>query len=157
MQQQQNLKTVSKLPDLKVAILHTEYYSEHVKSLVSKCVDTFNEFTCHDIDIYCAPGCIELPLYARRLAHLKKRYEVIICFGIIIKGDSYHFDVVLNSVVSGLNQVMLEEDLPLINMIIPADNLDIVKARSANDNLNKGIEAATTALKVAAWRRTYRP
>jgi 6,7-dimethyl-8-ribityllumazine synthase len=145
------------IPRARIAILHAEYYRDAIERMVEACVDVLGPTGCYKPDIFSVPGCVELPLAARRIARLGKGYEAIICFGVIIKGDSYHFDIVVDTATRGLAQVMFEEDLPIIVEIIPADSMSIVEARTGRDSKNKGIEAAVTASKVIAWRREHQP
>jgi 6,7-dimethyl-8-ribityllumazine synthase len=148
---------VKNIPSARVAILHAEYYRDAIDRMVEACVEVLGPTGCEKPDIFSVPGCVELPLAARRIARLKKGYEAIICFGVIIKGDSYHFDIVVDTATRGLVQVMLEEDIPIIVEIIPADTMAIVEARTGRDSKNKGIEAAVTASKIIAWRREHQP
>lgn len=148
---------VVSIPRGRVAILHAEYYREPIARMVEACTAVLAESGCEPPDVYSVPGCVELPLAARRIARLGKGYEAIICFGVIIKGDSYHFDIVMDTATRGLAQVMMEEDIPVIIEIIPADNFAIIEARTGRDGNNKGIEAAVTATKVISWRRKHTP
>jgi 6,7-dimethyl-8-ribityllumazine synthase len=79
--------------------------------------------------------------------------EAIIVFGIIVKGDTYHFDMVKNLCMSGLERVMFECDIPIINEIIPVDSLEYIKARAGDNDKNKGIEAGKAAVEIIDWRR----
>jgi 6,7-dimethyl-8-ribityllumazine synthase len=157
MQVSQDPHQVVSVPRARVAILHAEYYREPIARMVEACTAVLGESACEPPDVYSVPGCVELPLAARRIARLGKGYEVIICFGVIIKGDSYHFDIVMDTATRGLAQVMMEEDIPIIVEILPADNLAIIEARTARDRNNKGIEAAVSATKIIAWRREHVP
>lgn len=146
------------IPRARVAILHAEYYLDAIERMTEACVEVLASTGGEAPDIFSLPGCVELPLAARRIARLGKGYEAIIVFGVVIKGDSYHFDIVVDTATRGLAQVSLEEDIPIIIEIIPADSLAIIEARTGrNSENNKGIEAAVTASKVIAWRREHQP
>jgi 6,7-dimethyl-8-ribityllumazine synthase len=54
---------------------------------------------------------------------------------------------------SGIERVMFENDIPIINEIIPVDSLDYIKARSGDNDKNKGIEAGLAAVEIMRWRR----
>lgn len=157
MQVSYDARGVVHIPRGRVAILHAEYYREPIARMVEACTAVLAESGCEPPQVFSVPGCVELPLAARRIARLGKGFEAIICFGIIIKGDSYHFDIVMDTATRGLAQVMMEEDTPVIMEIIPADTMAIIEARTGRDRNNKGIEAAVSATKVIAWRREHTP
>jgi 6,7-dimethyl-8-ribityllumazine synthase len=150
-----NPSSVVQIPKARIAIVHGEYYQEQIDRMIEACREVLATSGCEEPDVYAVPGCVELPLATRRVAQLGKGYEAIICFGIIIKGDSYHFDIVLDIATRGLAQVMMEEDIPVIIQILPADSMAIIDARTGADELNKGIEAAIAAAKIIAWRREH--
>ena len=81
--------------------------------------------------------------------------EALIVFGVIVKGDTYHFDIVKDLCMSGLERVTFECDIPVINEILPVNKIEDALARSADDSKNKGIEAALAALEVIDWRRRH--
>lgn len=150
-----NPSSVVPIPKARIAIVHGEYYQDQIDRMVGMCREVLATSGCEEPDVYAVPGCVELPLAARRVARLGKGYEAIICFGIIIKGDSYHFDIVMDIATRGLAQVMMEEDVPVIMQILPADSMAIIDARTGTDENNKGIEAAIAAAKIIAWRRDH--
>ena len=70
------------IPRARIAILHAEYYLDAIERMVEACVDVLGPTGCEKPDIFSVPGCVELPLAARRIARLGKGYEAIICFGV---------------------------------------------------------------------------
>jgi 6,7-dimethyl-8-ribityllumazine synthase len=155
MQIKTDTSTIETIKKARVAIVHSEYYRDHITRMVEPCQRILAGAGCEKIDCYSVPGCVELPLAARRVARLGIDYEAIVCFGIIIKGDTYHFDIVMKMTTEGLFQVMMEEDIPIIVEILPADDIKIIDERTAPNDRNKGIEAGVTASKVIAWRRRH--
>ena len=118
-----------------------------------KCLEVLRSAGCEEPEVHTLPGCLELPLAARRLARRSPDLEAIIAFGVILKGDTYHFDMVKDLCMRGLERVMFECDIPIINEVLPVTSLDDAAARSANNEFNKGIEAAIAAAEVIHWRR----
>jgi 6,7-dimethyl-8-ribityllumazine synthase len=57
--------------------------------------------------------------------------------------------------MSGIERVMFERDVPIINEILPVDRLEYAEARCADDDKNKGIEAALAAIEIIEWRRRH--
>ena len=82
-----------------------------------------------------------------------QKIDAVICFGVIVKGDTMHFELISEESMRGLGAVMHEFRRPIIVEILPVYNIDQAKKRSADDEFNKGIEAAVAALEMVFWRR----
>lgn len=139
----------------RVAVLMSKWHREHSERMSTRCCALLREAGCLEPDVHVLPGCIELPLAALRIANSVPRPEAIIVFGVILKGDTYHFDMVMQLFMSGIQQVMFQVDIPIINEVLPVDSLDDVVARSGDDEKNKGIEAALAAVEIIDWRRKH--
>jgi 6,7-dimethyl-8-ribityllumazine synthase len=140
-------------PNAKIAIIMSKWYRELSESMVRRCTPILEQAGCAPVDVHVVPGCLEIPLAARRLHQSKPDIEALIVFGIIVKGDTYHFDMVKNLTMSGIERVLFERDVPIINEILPVDKLEHAQARCADDDRNKGIEAALAAIEIIDWRR----
>lgn len=147
--------SVLQVPGAKVAIIASKWYREISESMIARCEPLLREGGCHQPDVHIVPGCLEIPLAARRLMQCDPSLEAIIVFGVIVKGDTYHFDIVKDLCMSGLERVMFECDVPVINEILPVNSIEDARARSGEDDKNKGIEAALAALEIIHWRRRY--
>ena len=101
-----------------------------------------------DIDVAWTPGCLEIPLVAKKLAQLGK-YNAIICLGAVIRGGTSHFEYVAAEVNRGIARVSLDEGLPVIQGIITADNLEQAIERAGAKEGNRGFEAASSAIEMA--------
>jgi 6,7-dimethyl-8-ribityllumazine synthase len=143
---------IPKITEARIAILQSKWYREHTDKLVKKCVETLTPSECSEPDIHLLPGALELPLAARRLAR-QRGYEAIICFGAIMKGDTYHFEMIVDECIRGLGQVMLEEDIPILVEVLPVTSIEQLVTRCADDEFNKGIEAALATAEIIHWRR----
>ncbi len=93
------------------------------------------------------PGSLEIPIAAQALARTKK-YDCLVVFGVVLKGETYHFELVANESVRGCVQVALQYAIPIISEILSVYTIEQAKARTENDEYNKGIEAANAALHV---------
>jgi 6,7-dimethyl-8-ribityllumazine synthase len=102
-----------------------------------------------DVDTVWAPGALEIPQIARRLAAIG-RYDAIVALGAVIKGDTYHFEVVCDQSAAGLMQLSLTTDVVITNGILTVYEPEQAAARSADDDANKGAEAALAALETLA-------
>ena len=79
--------------------------------------------------------------------------DAVVCLGVVLKGDTMHFEMIIDEVVRGLGEVSRQGRVPIINEILPVTDLAQAKSRAADDGLNKGIEAAVAAIEIIAWRR----
>jgi 6,7-dimethyl-8-ribityllumazine synthase len=137
----------------KTAIIISKWYREYTEAMVAKCLEVLKAARCAEPTVHVVPGSLEIPLAAKRLAENDPQLESIIVFGVILKGDTYHFDMVKDLSNSGIERVMFECDIPIINEIIPVDTLDYIKARCGDNDKNKGIEAGLAAVEIMQWRR----
>jgi 6,7-dimethyl-8-ribityllumazine synthase len=144
---------VPRVDGARTAIIISKWYREFTDSMVEKCLDILRMAGCAMPKVHVVPGSLEIPLAAKRLVENDPTLESLIVFGVILKGDTYHFEMVKDLANSGLERVMFELDIPIINEIIPVDTLEYIRARSADDDKNKGIEAGLAAAEIMAWRR----
>lgn len=147
-------KPIPRIEGARIAILQTKWYSEFIDNMVLKCKDLLIEAGAHPPEIHRIPGAVELPLAAQTLARRLNRPDVIICFGGILKGDTFHFEMISTECMRGLGEVMLRENIPVIVEVIPVLTLDDLRARSKDDEKNKGIEAAYATAEILSWRRS---
>lgn len=137
----------------RTAIIISKWYREFTEQMVKKCLGVLQQAGCTQPQVHVVPGSLEIPLAAKRLVENDPSLESIIVFGVILKGDTYHFEMVKDLANSGIERVMFEHDIPIINEIIPVDTLEYIKARCADDDKNKGLEAGLAAVEIMAWRR----
>jgi 6,7-dimethyl-8-ribityllumazine synthase len=151
-----DISNLPQIPGSEVAILQAEWYSEYSDTMVKHCSEILTAAGVSTIHHQLLPGTHELPLAARDIIRAHPKIDAVILFGIVIKGETYHFEMILDTVSRGIERVMFEEDTPIINEIIPAYTLDQVEARTKDDETNKGREAALAAVKVITMRSTPR-
>ena len=97
------------------------------------------------IDTVWVPGALEIPQVAVRLA-ATGRHDAVVALGAVIKGDTYHFEVVCDASAAGLMQLSLTTDVVITNGILTVYDDEQARVRSADDDRNKGAEAAIAAL-----------
>lgn len=100
------------------------------------------------INIVRVPGAFEIPSAARTLANTKK-YDAIICLGCLIRGDTAHYDVIVNEVTRGIGQSAQETGVPHAFGVLTCDNLEQAIDRAGLKMGNKGLEAALAAVEMA--------
>lgn len=101
-----------------------------------------------DIDIVWVPGAFEIPLVAKKLAESQK-YDALICLGVVIRGATPHFDVVVNEVSKGSAQVSLDTGVPVLFGVLTTETIEQAIERSGTKAGNKGAEVAIAAIEMA--------
>jgi 6,7-dimethyl-8-ribityllumazine synthase len=101
-----------------------------------------------DIDLVRVPGAFEIPLAARKLAETKK-YDAIICLGCLLRGDTAHYDVIVNEVTRGIGQSAQETGVPHAFGVLTCETLEQAIDRAGLKMGNKGFEAALAAVEMA--------
>src|SRR5436190_9425245 len=101
-----------------------------------------------DIKILRVPGSFEIPSAARTLAETKK-YDAIICLGCLLRGDTAHYDVIVNEVTRGIGQSAQETGVPHAFGVLTCDTLEQAIDRAGLKMGNKGFEAALAAVEMA--------
>ncbi len=96
------------------------------------------------------PGSFEIPVTALKLAQ-KKNIDVVICLGSVIRGETYHFEVVANEAAHGIMQAGLQTGKPVIMGILTTDTITQAQKRAQNKGgVNKGRDTAVAAMEMVA-------
>ena len=106
-----------------------------------------------DIDVFWTPGCLEIPLVAKKIAQ-SGIYDAIICLGCVIRGGTPHFEYVSSEVNRGISRVSLDTGVPVIQGIITADTLEQSIERAGAKEGNRGFAAASSAIEMANLMKT---
>ncbi len=106
-----------------------------------------------ETQLFHAPGAYEMPLLAQALARSKK-FDVVVCLGCVIKGDTAHFEFISLGAAIGIQQASLNTGVPIAFGVLTTYTQEQAEARSGHDVHNKGIEA--TAAGVEAWSELQR-
>ncbi|HEV2172623.1 MAG TPA: 6,7-dimethyl-8-ribityllumazine synthase [Nitrospira sp.] len=104
------------------------------------------------IEIIRVPGSFEIPSAARTLAETGK-YDAIICLGCLLRGDTAHYDVIVNEVTRGIGQSTQETGVPHAFGVLTCDTLEQAIDRAGLKMGNKGFEAALAAIEMANLKR----
>lgn len=96
------------------------------------------------IDLIQVPGALEVPVALLALAE-KLKYDALVAIGCIIRGETYHFELVANESGAGVSRVALDYQLPIANAILTTENLEQAVARQTD----KGRDAARVAVEMA--------
>jgi 6,7-dimethyl-8-ribityllumazine synthase len=96
------------------------------------------------VDHVFVPGALEVPVALQALAE-KNRYDALIALGCIIRGETYHFELVANESAAGVTRIALDYQVPVVNAILTTENLAQAIARQTD----KGADAARVAVEMA--------
>jgi 6,7-dimethyl-8-ribityllumazine synthase len=100
------------------------------------------------LEDFWVPGAFELPLAARTVAH-RRRYAAVIALGVVIRGETAHFDHICHAAASGLTAVSLETAVPCTFGVLTCETMEQAVARSGGDKGNAGEDAADAAVAMA--------
>jgi 6,7-dimethyl-8-ribityllumazine synthase len=104
------------------------------------------------IEVVRVPGSFEIPSAARTLAETGK-YDAIICLGCLLRGDTAHYDVIVNEVTRGIGQSAQETGVPHAFGVLTCDTLEQAIDRAGLKMGNKGFEAALAAVEMANLKK----
>jgi 6,7-dimethyl-8-ribityllumazine synthase len=105
-----------------------------------------------DIEVVRVPGSFEIPAAARMLAETG-RFDALVCLGCLLRGDTYHYDVIANEATRGIGQAMQETNVPMGFGVLTCDTLEQAIDRAGLKAGNKGFEAALAAVEMANLRK----
>ncbi len=136
--------------DLHIAIVQSKFNLNVCERLLSGALNCLRENNVDDENIHVVkvPGAFEIPLIAEKLASQKK-YDVIICIGAVIKGETAHFEYISKAATDGISKVGLKHNTPVIFAVLTAYNEEQADERTGERENNKGWEAAEAALEMA--------
>jgi 6,7-dimethyl-8-ribityllumazine synthase len=131
---------------LRIGIVQSRFNPEVCEGLLGACRSQLVQQGVAESDITLAtvPGALEIPLALLHMAESEK-YDALIALGAVIRGDTYHFEVVSNESARCVNEVQLACGVPIANAILTTDTDDQAIARM----LVKGGEAAQVAIEMA--------
>ncbi len=133
--------------ELRVAVVVARFNEDVTKRLLRGAQEALQQHGVEETDVYWVPGSLELPVTALALAE-KGEHDAIVCLGAVIRGETFHFEVVSMQTASGLMQVQLDTGVPIAFGVLTTDDRDQALARSGPRN-NKGADAAEAAIEMA--------
>lgn len=131
---------------LRIGIVLSRFNKDVGDGLLSACKAELIKLGVADsaITVATVPGALETPLVLQFMANSQK-YDALIALGAIIRGETYHFEVVANESARGISDVQLNTGVPVANAVLTTQNDDQAIARM----VIKGAEAAAVAVKMA--------
>ncbi len=135
---------------LRVAIVASRFNETIVRSLVDGALDCLRRHGVNEDEISLAwvPGAFEAPLAARRFA-ASGDVDAVVCVGVVIKGETAHFDFVAGGAAQGIAAVAQETGVPITFGVLTTKTADQAADRAGGKMGNKGFEAALAAIEMA--------
>jgi 6,7-dimethyl-8-ribityllumazine synthase len=130
------------------ALVVSRFNAFVTERLLHGAVDALRRAGAKSRTIVRVPGAFEIPSAARTLAETKK-YDAIICIGCLLRGDTAHYDVIVNEVTRGIGQSAQETGVPHAFGVLTCDTLEQAIDRAGLKMGNKGFEAALAAVEMA--------
>jgi 6,7-dimethyl-8-ribityllumazine synthase len=115
---------------LSIGIVMSRFNPDIGEGLLAACVTELMRLNvgANDVEIATVPGALEIPLALQALAQ-SKRFDALIALGAVIRGETYHFEVVSNDSCRGVMEVQLDLGIPIANGILTCENDDQALAR----------------------------
>ena len=135
---------------LKVAIVvsrFNDFITERLLSGAKNCL-LQHQTAEQNIDIVWVPGAFELPIVAMKLAKTGN-YQAVICLGVVIRGETTHYDYVCNEAAKGIANVGMQTGIPVMFGVVTTENTEQAISRAGGKSGNKGWDCAMGALEIA--------
>jgi 6,7-dimethyl-8-ribityllumazine synthase len=147
------IKPVLNGADLRIAVVRARFNEAIGTGLLASCLDRLKALGVVPgrITLVSVPGALEIPLALQQLA-ASGHYDALIALGAVVRGDTYHFEVVSNESASGITQVQLDAGVPVANGVLTTDTEEQAMQRVGQ----KGADCAEAAVEMANLAREIR-
>ncbi|GIH10618.1 6,7-dimethyl-8-ribityllumazine synthase [Rhizocola hellebori] len=137
---------------LKLGIVATRWHADLVDQMLDRAQAAAKACGVSDVTVARVAGSVELPVVAQALA---RRNDAVVALGVVIRGETAHFEYVSQSVTDGLTRVALDESTPVAHGVLTVDTQAQARDRAGlpDSNEDKGWEAVVAALEAAATLR----
>ncbi|MDK6077037.1 6,7-dimethyl-8-ribityllumazine synthase [Massilia varians] len=131
---------------LRIGIVQARFNADIGHGLLSSCLAELKRLGVADEDILhiTVPGALEVPLALQKMADTQQ-FDALIALGAVIRGETYHFELVSNESGAGITRIGLDYGMPIANAILTTENDEQAEARMAE----KGADAARVAVEMS--------
>ena len=135
------------IKNLSIGIVSARFNNEIVEKISKACISKLQALGVTKINIIhkTVPGALEIPVTLQKMKESGTRIDVMIAIGLVIRGDTYHFEIVSNESASGIMRIQLDHSIPIINAVLTTNSSKEALARV----VIKGEEAAEGAIEMA--------
>ncbi len=130
---------------LRIGIVQARFNEDVCHGLLAACLAELKHLGVADEDILhvTVPGALEIPLALQKMAETDQ-FDALIALGAVIRGETYHFELVSNELGAGITRVGLDAGLPIANAVLTTENDEQAEVRMAE----KGADAARVAVEM---------
>jgi len=132
---------------LKVGIVVARWNQSITERLLDSAVARLEELGAEDVTVLHVPGALEIPVGAHALVEIG--CDAVVAIGVVIKGETDHYDIVVSQSTSGVSQLALETGVPIGNAILAVHDVEDAVARAGSGEGSKGAEAVDAAVETA--------
>ncbi|WP_406850873.1 6,7-dimethyl-8-ribityllumazine synthase [Herbaspirillum huttiense] len=131
---------------LRIGIVQARFNEDVCHGLLAACLAELKHLGVADEDILhvTVPGALEIPLALKKMAETEQ-FDALIALGAVIRGETYHFELVSNESGAGITRIGLDFGLPIANAVLTTENDEQAEVRMAE----KGADAARVAVEMA--------
>jgi 6,7-dimethyl-8-ribityllumazine synthase len=139
---------IPQLPSAKIAIISSSWHLEICNDLIAGATRALKRANVAEIETIYVPGSFEIPLAAQKA--FERGFDAVVAVGLVLKGDTPHFDYVCQGVTQGVIDVQLKFSKPIGYGVLMCNDLDQAIARSGRpgSSEDKGYDSAVAALKL---------
>lgn len=139
----------------RLGIVAARYNPELVDALVAQVAAAFRQAGAIEVEIHRVPGSHELPTAAQLLIESAgaRAFDAVVALGVVIRGDTIHYELVSEAATNGLLRVALDTRVPVIAGVVAVENRKQAEDRCTGP-INRGAEFARAALEMAVLKRT---
>ena len=141
---------------LRIGIVQARFNDALTRKLAMACLAELDRLDVEDGDIkhVTVPGALEIPLALKAMA-ASGEFDALVALGCIIRGETYHFELVANESGAGVTRIALDHQIPIANAILTVENEAQALARARRSEKDKGGEAAKAALAMLALKGRF--
>ncbi len=129
---------------LRVGIVMSRFNPDICEGLLSACVEELDKLGVTGVRLATVPGALEIPLTLQVMAR-SGRFDALVALGAVVRGETYHFELVSNEMGTGITRVGLDNGIPIANGVLTTEDDDQATARMAE----KGRDCAQAAVEMA--------
>ena len=131
---------------LRIGIVQARFNEDICHGLRAACLTELKHLGVDDQDVLLVtvPGALEIPLALQKMAE-SGQFDALIALGAVVRGETYHFELVANESGAGIQRIGLDHGIPIANAVLTTENDEQAEARMAG----KGADAARVAVEMA--------
>jgi len=135
---------------LRVGMVMARFNKTVGEGLLSGCCQELHRLGVTETTLVTVPGALEIPLALQRMAR-SGRFDALVALGCVIRGETYHFEIVSNESARGVTEVQLATGMPIANAVLTTENDGQAEVRMHQ----KGMEAAQCAVEMANLLKAF--